>query len=90
MTKVRIHEKVSSSQFDALDCRLCVKLAYGVVPKGLLTFLRFLGNAEFSPWKRLPDVIKKKSLRVFLRQPVTCCLEKNVCAIPVRVMKDQY
>ena len=24
---------------------------YGVVPKGLLTFLGFLGNAEFSPWK---------------------------------------
>ena len=65
MTKVRIHEKVSSSQFDALDCRLCVKLAYGVVPKGLLTFLRFLGNAEFSPWKRLPDVIKKKFTGVF-------------------------
>ena len=29
--------------------------SYGVVPKGLLTFLGFLGNAEFSPWKRLPE-----------------------------------
>ena len=25
---------------------------YGVVPKELLTFLGFLGNAEFSPWKK--------------------------------------
>ena len=30
-----------------------------MVPKGLLTFLGFLGNAEFSPWKRPPEVIKK-------------------------------
>ena len=30
-----------------------------MVPKGLLTFLGFLGNAEFSPWKRLPEFIKK-------------------------------
>ena len=40
-----------------------------MVPKGLLTFLGFLGNAEFSPWKRLPEFIKLwksyKSLRVF-------------------------
>ena len=38
-------------------------MPYRVVPKGLLTFLGFLGNAQFSPWKRLPDfnaeVIKK-------------------------------
>ena len=32
--------------------------AYGVVPKGLLTFLGYLGNAEFSPWKRLPAFIE--------------------------------
>ena len=31
---------------------------YGMVPKGLLTFLGFLGNAEFSPWKRLPELIE--------------------------------
>ena len=30
----------------------------GVVPKGLLTFLGVLGNAEFSPWKRLPGFIE--------------------------------
>ena len=34
-----------------------VKL-YGVVPKVLLTFLGFLGNAEFSPWKRLPEFVE--------------------------------
>ena len=61
---------------------------------GLLTFLGFLGNAEFSPWNRLPEFELRKSLkkrlRVFSRQPVKFCLEKIVCAIPVRVMKDQY
>ena len=31
-----------------------------MVPKGLLTFLGFLGNAEFSPWKRLPEFIEKE------------------------------
>ena len=31
---------------------------YGVVPKGLLTFLGVLGNVEFSPWKRLPEFIE--------------------------------
>ena len=31
---------------------------YGVLPKGLLTFLGFLGNAEFSPWKRTPELIE--------------------------------
>ena len=31
------------------------QLSYGVLPKGLLTFLGFLGNAELSPWKRLPE-----------------------------------
>ena len=31
---------------------------YGVVPKGLVTFLGLLGNAEFSPWKRLPEFIE--------------------------------
>ena len=36
-----------------------------MVPKGLLTFLGFLGNAEFSSWKRLPDFIKlRKSLKI--------------------------
>ena len=33
----------------SLDC------VYSVVPRELLTFLGFLGNAEFSPWKRLPE-----------------------------------
>ena len=42
-----------------------------MVPKGLLTFLGFLGNAEFSPWRRLPElrtteVIKKKFVGVFV------------------------
>ena len=27
-------------------------------PKELLTFLGLLGNAEFSPWKRLPEFIE--------------------------------
>ena len=27
----------------------------GVVPKGLLTFLGFLGNVGFSAWKRLSE-----------------------------------
>ena len=44
---------------------------YGAVPKGLLTFLGFLGNAEFSPWNRLPEFInsgsyKKKFVVVFV------------------------
>ena len=70
---------------------------YRVVPKGLITSLGFLGNAEFSPWKRLPEFIalrkSYKSLRVFLWQPVTIfcvCVygfvwKKNVCAIPARI-----
>ena len=42
-----------------------------VVPKGLLTFLGFLGNAEFSPWRRLPEFLnsgshKKKFAPVFV------------------------
>ena len=46
--------------------------SYWVVPKGLLIFLGFLGNAEFSPWKRLPGFIalgkskKKKFAGVFV------------------------
>ena len=38
----------------------CVILAavYWVVPKGLVTFLGFLGNAEFSPRKRLLEFIE--------------------------------
>ena len=32
--------------------------SYGMVPKGLLTFLGFEGNVEFSPWKRLPEFIE--------------------------------
>ena len=35
--------------------RVYVICVYGVLPMGLLTFLGFLGNAEFSPWKRLPE-----------------------------------
>ena len=34
------------------------RVSYGVVPKGFLTFLGFLGNAEFSPWKRLSEFIE--------------------------------
>ena len=51
--------------------------SYGVIPKGILIFLGFLGIAEFSPLKRLPEFNElnsrnhKKSLRVFLWQPVT-------------------
>ena len=30
-----------------------------MVPKGLLTFLGFLGNVEFSTWKRPPEFIDK-------------------------------
>ena len=29
--------------------------------KGLLTFLGFLGNSEFSPWKRLPEFTKAEA-----------------------------
>ena len=57
---------------------------YGVVPKELLTFPGFLGNVEFSPWKRLPELIelrkslkqtnKNKKLQLFLWQPVTSWL----------------
>ena len=72
----------------------CVKVA----PKGLLTFLGFLGNAEFSPWKRLPEsevthTHTKKFAGVFVTASddfLGFCLENIVCAIPVRVMKDQY
>ena len=32
-----------------------------MVPKGLLTFLGFLGNSEFSPWKRLPEFTKAEA-----------------------------
>ena len=40
--------------------------AYGVVPKGLLTFLGFLSNAEFSPWKRRSEFIElRKALKIF-------------------------
>ena len=44
---------------------------YGVDPKGLITFLGFLGNAEFSPWMRLPEFTelqksKKKFVGVFV------------------------
>ena len=31
---------------------------YWLVTKGLLTVLGFLGNAEFSPWKGLPEFIE--------------------------------
>ena len=44
-----------------------------MVPKGLLTFLGFLGSVEFSPWKILQEVIelhtslkKKKFTVVFV------------------------
>ena len=68
---------------------------YGVVPKGLLTFFGFLVNAEFSPWEKLPVSMKKfagvfvTASDVFLLLFVLFCLEKKICAIPVRVMKDQ-
>ena len=68
-----------------------------MVPKGLLTFLRFLDNAEFSPWKRLRSSLNgshKKFAGVFVTasDDLFCFVlfGKNVCAIPVRVMKDQY
>ena len=69
-----------------------------MVSKGLLTFLGLLDNAEFSPWKRLPElrtteVIKKKFAGVFVTASDDFCLfllGKNVCAIPVGVVKDQY
>ena len=38
---------------------------YGVVPKGLLTFLGFLGNAEFSP-RKSSGSHKKKFAVVFV------------------------
>ena len=38
------------------------RLEYGMVPKGLLTFLGFLGDAEFCPGKRL-----RNSLKTFAR-----------------------
>ena len=37
-----------------------------MVPKGLLTFFGFLGNAEFSPWKRLLEFKSKKFAGVFV------------------------
>ena len=44
-----------------------VMIMYGVVPKGLLTFLGFLGSAEFGPWKILPEFNKlRKSLKKIL------------------------
>ena len=46
---------------------------YGVVPKGLLTFLGFLCNAEFSPCWALPEYIQALThlacLRVFSVTP---------------------
>ena len=38
-----------------------------VVPKGLLTFLGFLGNADFSPWKIFPEFNELIVIVVFLR-----------------------
>ena len=35
-----------------------------MVPKGLLTFLGFLGYAEFSPWKRLPEFIELRVIYI--------------------------
>ena len=68
-----------------------------MVPKGLLTFLGILGNAEFSPWERLPEFTE---LRKSWKKVCVCFCDcqwwflfvwkKIVCAIPVRVMKDQY
>ena len=66
---------------------------------GLVNFLGFLGNAEFSPWKSSKNsgIHKKKRKKfagVFLTTSddflLLVCFEKNVRAIPVRVMKDQY
>ena len=65
---------------------------YGVIPKGLLTFLGILGNAEFSS---MNSGSHKKVCGCFCDSQwrfvcVWFCLENIVCAIPVRVMKDQY
>ena len=74
-------------------------LIYGVVPQGLLTFLGFLGNAEFSPWKRLPEFNELRKSQKSLGAFVTVSDNfwggglfgrKKICAIPIWVMKDQY
>ena len=73
----------------------------GVVPKGLLTFLGFLDNAEFSPWKRLLELnsgsLKTKFAGVsetasddFFFVCVWICLEKNCLCYPRLGVKDQY
>ena len=43
----------SNDNYDNIELTHC-----GVIPKGLLTFLGFLGDAEFSPWNRLPEFIE--------------------------------
>ena len=57
----------------------------------LLTFLGCLGNAECSPWKSYKN---RKLAGVFVTASddffFVCLGKKIVCAIPVRVMKDQY
>ena len=40
-------------------------LSYGVVPNGLLTCPGFLGNAEFSPWKRLREFVELRKCGCF-------------------------
>ena len=51
---------------------------YGVVPKGFLTFLGFLCNAEFSPCWALPEYIRTlihlACLRVFVCDVMGYCL----------------
>ena len=74
------------------------KGCYGVVPNGL-PFLGFLGNAEFSPREILSELTElwksqKKFAGVFLAASdnffVLFCLEKIVCALLIRMMKDKY
>ena len=73
MAHTHTHVKVKNFTHTLSESRLdgSAPQVDGVVPKGLLTFLGFLGNAE----KRLPSSMNsgshKKSLRVFLWQPVT-------------------
>ena len=50
-----------SSACEEIVCSFASEsVVYRVVPKGFLTFLGFLGNAEFSPLKRLPEFIEPR------------------------------
>ena len=51
-----------------------------MVPKGLLIFLGFLGNVEFSPLKRLLEVMKKfASVFVTASAAMDFCLPIVLC-----------